>query len=117
LSDSNFLSETRVTFEQGIKAHIMGIDGTWRRSCTMADISGTGACLTVDESLADLNLKEFFLVLSPNGSVYRRCELGWINGSDIGAKFVTRAQAAKKKPKIDGAVAGANQEKTAPTVR
>ena len=98
MTDSDRRPETRVTFEQGIKAHIMGIDGTWRRSCTMADISETGASLTIDETLADLNLKEFFLVLSSNGLVYRRCELGWINGSDIGAKFAAHKQAAKKRP-------------------
>ncbi|WP_371259530.1 hypothetical protein [Bradyrhizobium sp. URHD0069] len=64
----------------------------------MADISETGARLTIDETLADLNLDEFFLVLSSNGSVYRRCQLGWINGSDIGAKFAAHTQATKKKP-------------------
>jgi len=29
----------RVTFERGIDAHMMGIDGTWRRDCTMEDVS------------------------------------------------------------------------------
>jgi len=38
----------RVTFERGISAHMMGIDGTWRRNCVMEDISETGARLTVD---------------------------------------------------------------------
>ena len=33
----------RVTFERGIPAHMMGIDGTWRRDCTMEDVSETGA--------------------------------------------------------------------------
>jgi hypothetical protein len=98
LIDSDRRPETRVAFEPGIKAYIMGIDGTWRRSCTMADISETGASLTIDETLADLNLKEFFLVLSSNGLVYRRCELGWINGSDVGAKFAAHKQGAKKRP-------------------
>ena len=32
----------RVTFERGIAAHMMGIDGTWRRECMMEDISETG---------------------------------------------------------------------------
>ncbi len=32
LTDSGRRPETRVFFEKGIKAHIMGIDGTWRRS-------------------------------------------------------------------------------------
>ena len=75
----------------------MGIDGAWRRRCTMADISENGASLTVDETLADLNLNEFFLVLSSNGAVYRRCALEWINGSDIGAKFATQMFGRKEK--------------------
>jgi PilZ domain len=92
LTVSDRRSRTRVTFERGIKAHIMGIDGTRRRACTMADVSADGARLTIDESFADLNLKEFFLVLSSNGSVHRRCEMAWINGNEIGARFVTQTQ-------------------------
>ena len=37
----------RVAFERGINAHMMGIDGTWRRDCIMEDVSETGARLTV----------------------------------------------------------------------
>ena len=98
MTGSDFGLERRVAFERHIEAHIMGIDGTWRRRCTMADISENGASLTVDETLADLNLNEFFLVLSSNGAVYRRCALEWINGSDIGAKFATQTSGAKKRP-------------------
>ena len=58
----------RVTFERGIPAHMMGIDGTWRRECTMEDISETGAKLTVEGSVEGLHLKEFFLLLSSTGS-------------------------------------------------
>ncbi len=47
----------RVVFERGFPAHMMGIDGTWRRSCIMEDISETGAKLTVDGSVEGLNLK------------------------------------------------------------
>ena len=32
----------RVTFERGYPAHMMGIDGTWRRDCVMEDVSETG---------------------------------------------------------------------------
>ena len=100
MTETNPHPETRVTFERGIKAHIMGIDGTWRRACTMADVSADGARLTIDESFADLNLKEFFLVLSSNGSVHRRCKMAWINGNEIGARFVTQTQSTMKKPKV-----------------
>jgi hypothetical protein len=64
----------------------------------MAAISENGASLTAGETLADLNLNEFFLVLSSNGAVYRRCALDWINGSNIGAKFAAQTSGAKKRP-------------------
>jgi hypothetical protein len=80
----------RVGFERGIPAFLMAIDGTWRRNCTMADASEAGAKLVVSGSIEGLNLREFFLVLSSTGLAYRRCELSWINGDQIGAKFVKR---------------------------
>lgn len=78
----------RINFERGISAHMMGIDGTWRRNCVMEDISETGARLTVEGSVEGLNLKEFFLLLSSTGLAYRRCELAWINGDQVGANFL-----------------------------
>lgn len=86
----------RVTFERGIPAHIMGIDGTWRRSCLMEDVSETGAKLTVDGSVQGLNLKEFFLLLSSTGLAYRRCELSWVNGEQIGVNFLKQSERKKK---------------------
>jgi hypothetical protein len=85
----------RITFERGITAHMMGIDGTWRRDCTMEDISETGAKLTVEGSIEGLHLKEFFLLLSSTGLAYRRCELAWVNGNQLGVNFIKTA--AKKK--------------------
>lgn len=67
---------------------MMSIDGTWRRSCVMEDVSQTGARLTVEGSIQGLNLKEFFLLLSSTGLAYRRCELAWVNGSQIGVHFL-----------------------------
>jgi hypothetical protein len=86
----------RVTFERGIAAHMMGIDGTWRRDCTMEDISETGAKLTVEGSVEGLHLKEFFLLLSSTGLAYRRCELAWVNGDQIGVNFLKPADKKKK---------------------
>jgi hypothetical protein len=86
----------RVTFERGIAAHMMGIDGTWRRDCSMEDISETGAKLTVEGSVEGLNLKEFFLLLSSTGLAYRRCELAWVNGDQIGVNFLKPADKKKK---------------------
>jgi hypothetical protein len=74
---------------------MMAMDGTWRRSCLVEDVSGTGAKLTVDGSIEGLPLKEFFLVLSSTGLAYRRCELAWINGEQVGVTFMK--QAARKK--------------------
>jgi hypothetical protein len=86
----------RVTFERGIAAHMMGIDGTWRRDCSMEDISETGAKLTVEGSVEGLHLKEFFLLLSSTGLAYRRCELAWVNGDQMGVNFLKPADKKKK---------------------
>jgi hypothetical protein len=85
----------RVGFEHGIDVYLMAIDGTWRRECAMQEVSEEGATLTVRGSIEGLALKEFFLLLSSTGLAYRRCELSWVNGDQIGAKFMTRV--AKKK--------------------
>ena len=94
----------RVTFERGISAHMMGIDGTWRRDCTMEDISETGAKLTVEGSVEGLHLKEFFLLLSSTGLAYRRCELSWVNGDQIGVNFLKQDK-KKKTRRAQGAEA------------
>jgi hypothetical protein len=98
----------RVTFERGIGAHMMGIDGTWRRECKMEDISETGAKLTVEGSVEGLHLKEFFLLLSSTGLAYRRCELSWVNGDQIGVNFLRPGADKKKKPGKRGAAQAAD---------
>jgi hypothetical protein len=85
----------RISFERGINAHMMGIDGTWRRNCIMEDISETGARLTVEGSVEGLNLKEFFLLLSSTGLAYRRCELAWVNGDQVGTTFLKHTDKKK----------------------
>ncbi|MGB3867551.1 MAG: PilZ domain-containing protein [Xanthobacteraceae bacterium] len=91
-------SGERITFERGIGAQLMGIDGTWRRSCTMEDVSESGAKLTVQGPMEGLHLKEFFLILSSTGLAYRRCELAWVNGDQIGVNFLKPGD-RKKKPR------------------
>ena len=86
----------RVTFERGIAAQMMGIDGTWRRDCTMEDISETGAKFTIEGSVEGLHLKEFFLLLSSTGLAYRRCELAWVNGDQIGVNFLKTGDKKKR---------------------
>jgi len=87
----------RVNFERGIRAYIMGIDGTWRRDCMMLDVSQTGARLCVEGSLEGLDLKEFFLLLSSTGLAYRRCNMVRVAGDQIGVQFQDK-DTAKKKP-------------------
>jgi hypothetical protein len=89
----------RVVFERGFPAQMMGIDGTWRRACILEDVSETGAKLTVETSVEGLNLKEFFLLLSSTGLAYRRCELGWVNGDQIGVNFLKPGDKKKKNAK------------------
>jgi PilZ domain len=78
----------RVDFERGIEVHIMGIDGTWRRDCTMIDVSQTGARLCIEGSIEGLDLKEFFLLLSSTGLAYRRCKMVRLAGDQIGIEFL-----------------------------
>jgi hypothetical protein len=97
---SNRRKHDRVVFEHGIDAYVMGIDGTWRRDCSMEDVSETGTRLTIHGSIEGLHLQEFFLLLSSTGLAYRRCELAWVNGDQIGAKFITRRSKKKQKQAV-----------------
>jgi PilZ domain len=89
----------RIVFERGFAAHMMGIDGTWRRDCVMEDVSETGAKLSVEGSVEGLHLKEFFLLLSSTGLAYRRCELAWVNGDQIGVNFLKQGDKKKRAAK------------------
>jgi hypothetical protein len=88
---------TRVNFERGVDVFIMGIDGTWRRSCVMFDVSQTGARLQVENSIEGLDLREFFLLLSSTGLAYRRCKLVRVDGDQIGIEFLAPSKPAKSR--------------------
>ena len=90
--------ERRVTFEHPPAAHLMAIDGTWRRACTLLDVTESGATIAVEGAVQGLNLREFFLLLSSTGLAYRRCELDWVNGDQIGVNFL-RQRGKRKKEK------------------
>jgi hypothetical protein len=64
----------------------------------MEDVSETGARLTVVGNVEGLNLKEFFLLLSSTGLAYRRCELAWVNGDQVGASFLKLGDKKKRRP-------------------
>jgi hypothetical protein len=93
--------ERRVTFEHPFPAQIMAIDGTWRRACSLKDVSETGAMLEIQSSVEGLSLKEFFLLLSSTGLAYRRCELGGVNGAEIEVVFLRRKSKVKTSPKTE----------------
>lgn len=78
----------RIDFSHEISAQIVAIDGTWRRACKISDVSETGANIMVEGSIERLQIKEFFLLLSKTGPAYRRCELAWVNGASLGARFI-----------------------------
>lgn len=86
----------RVDFESGMAVQIMGIDGTWRRSCKMIDVSEGGTLLSIEGGIAGLDLKEFFLLLSSTGLAYRRCQLVRVNGDQVGVRFIKAVPGKKK---------------------
>src|SRR5258708_2496795 len=73
----------RVRFEHGLAASLMAIDGTWRRECTVVDISDDGAQLTV-VNVGGLQLTAFFLLLTSVVVAYPRGALAWVNGQTPG---------------------------------
>lgn len=54
----------------------------------MLDAGQNGAKLQLESMRPLPNLKEFFLLLSATGAAARRCELAWVNGHEIGVKFL-----------------------------
>ncbi len=90
MSGTDRLRQDPVEFERGIDVRLMAMDGTWHRHCTMREVADGGARLIVQDSIEGLKLDEFFLLLSSTGCAYRRCELAWVNGHEIGANFVRR---------------------------
>ena len=56
----------------------------------MLDVAEDGAKLLLKDSVESLRLKEFFLVLSTTGTAFRRCELVWINGCEMGVQFLEK---------------------------
>jgi PilZ domain len=78
----------RVEFSRGIDVQMVAIDGTWSKPCVMLDAAVGGAKLSVADSIEGISLKEFFLVLSTTGQAFRRCELAWINGDQLGVRFL-----------------------------
>jgi hypothetical protein len=91
----------RVRFEHRLPVNLMGVDGTWQLSCTIIDISDTGAKLEVEGLVDVLRAREFFLLLSSTGLAYRRCSLVWIDGAQVGVHFMQKDSKKKAEPSGD----------------
>ena len=89
---------SRVQFEHKHHVNLTGVDGTWRRTCILLDASESGAKLEVEGSTDALKTQEFFLVLSATGMAFRRCELVWVNGPNVGVRFITEKTKEKGRP-------------------
>ena len=89
---------SRVRFDHTHRVTLMGVDGTWRRSCFLLDASASGAKLEIDGPADVLQSKEFFLVLSSTGLAFRRCEMVWVDGSQIGVRYIENDKG--KKPRF-----------------
>lgn len=94
----------RVAFANGIPVRMVGIDGTWCRNCLMMDASNTGARLTVGDSLAGIDIREFFLLLSTTGLAFRRCRTVRLSGDQIGIEFIEAGRKPKHASIADRAV-------------
>lgn len=86
----------RVAFERPLPVQIMAIDGTWRRSCKLKDVSESGATLQVESPIEGLSLNEFFLVLSTIGLAYRRCQLDRVHGDELQVLFLRQGRKNKR---------------------
>jgi hypothetical protein len=86
----------RVSFERPFDTLMMGIDGTWCRECHLIDVSESGARLIATGSMEGLNFKQFFLLLTPTGTISRRCELVRVNGEEIGVRFMAKSDIRKQ---------------------
>ena len=79
--------ERRVSFVPPLAVTAMTIDGTWRATGLLKDISDSDARIELTDYAADLS--EFFLLLTTFGNpVFRRCKRRWINGAQMGVSFV-----------------------------
>ncbi|WP_426434131.1 PilZ domain-containing protein [Bradyrhizobium genosp. P] len=78
----------RVRLDTRHPVNLMGVDGTWHRSCVLLDVSQSGARLEVEGTLEVLRAHEFFLVLSSRGLAFRRCELIRVDGTEVGVRFI-----------------------------
>ncbi|WP_445219903.1 PilZ domain-containing protein [Bradyrhizobium sp. Pa8] len=91
----------RIQLGHHYRATLVAVDGTWRRNCVLIDISETGARLRIDGSLEVLKARQFFLLLSTMGLVFRRCELVRLDGEEAGVEFITSQTLRERSARSD----------------
>jgi hypothetical protein len=62
-------------------------NGTPLMDCTVWDVSDEGVRITIDEPRSVP--QEFFLVLSKDGKLRRRCRVIWRSAEQVGACYLT----------------------------
>jgi hypothetical protein len=67
-------------------ARIVTDNQTPQLSCSIADISESGARLTLENDV-DVLPESFVLLLTPDGRTRRHCRVVWRDGSTIGVEF------------------------------
>jgi hypothetical protein len=72
--------------KQGTQAWIRFDSGFSVRPCVVADLSGTGARLLVEEPHTVAS--QFSLLFKRDANPGRRCRVKWRRGREIGAEFV-----------------------------
>jgi hypothetical protein len=77
----------RVAFSRAIDATVISIDGTFKRACLVVDISHSGARVALNDD-SGFDLTEFFLLMSSQGAVHRRCCVVRRYGNEIGVTFI-----------------------------
>jgi PilZ domain len=63
--------------------------------CILLDVSESGANLEMEGSATVLQAREFFLLLSSTGLAFRKCELVWIDGVQVGVRFIEKGPRKK----------------------
>ena len=83
-------SDKRVSLDHKIDCTAVAIDGTWSIRGRLDDISEAGAKFSAF-GMTDERIRrdEFFLVLTSDGKVSRRCTIVWENSRSFGLRFVS----------------------------
>jgi PilZ domain-containing protein len=83
-------SDKRVALDHRIDCTAVAVDGTWSVRGRLDDISETGAKFSVPGKTDErIRRDEFFLVLTGDGKVSRRCKIVWENNRAFGLRFVS----------------------------